>query len=275
MSHLASQIPFPFKAEPILKWAGGKQIIAKALVQYFPSEFSRYFEPFVGGCSVALELKPQGAVLADQNEWLIDTYRAVRQNWTCVTRILDTLKNTETEFYKIRSVDPASVDLFTRAAYLIYLNKTCFRGLFRVNKHNRFNVPYGNYDRRYYDATNVAAFSGFLKGAELRCMDFKLAIHDVTQDDFVYFDPPYHRIGGYSDFNRYTSSKFKEMDHLRLRNLCAELSERGIRWVQSNSCTDFIRELYRDFKMERISNRREINLNSTDRTITELVIWNF
>jgi DNA adenine methylase len=275
MSDAALQFQFSFKAEPILKWAGGKQIISRTLVEYFPRTYSRYFEPFVGGCSVALESGASTGVLNDQNEWLIDTYEAIRSDWRAVAGVLDTLKNTEEEYYRIRGLDPKSVDLYRRGAMLIYLNKTCFRGLFRVNKQNQFNVPYGRYDRRYYDPANLAAFAEFLHNFELRAGDFEVALADATAKDFVYLDPPYHRIGGYSDFNRYTSGKFKEIDHLRLRNMCHDLHERGIRWVQSNSNTKFIRELYREFEICEVTNRREINLNSQSRTITELVIKNF
>jgi len=244
-------------------------------VERFPKTYSRYFDPFVGGGSVALESCSKEGLLSDQNEWLIETYKAVRNDWRQVARILDGMKNTEEEFYRVRQIDPRGKDEFTRAAMLIYLNKTCFRGLFRVNKLNHFNVPYGRYDRRYYDAANLAAFSEFLGGFELRVVDFELAVADAGPDDFVYLDPPYHRIGGYSDFNRYTSGKFKEIDHLRLRNVCVELDKRGIRWLQSNSSTEYIRELYRDFHVSEIANRREINLDSKSRDIKELVIKNY
>lgn len=139
----ALQFQFSFKAEPVLKWAGGKQIIARMLVEFLPKTYRRYFDPFVGGASVALESRATSGLLNDQNEWLIDAYRAIRNDWRQVARVLDTMKNTEEELYRIRAVNPRSVDESTRAAMLIYLNKTCFRGLFRVNKHNQFNVPYG------------------------------------------------------------------------------------------------------------------------------------
>lgn len=275
MSDAALQLQFSFKAEPILKWAGGKQIIARTLVEHFPKTYRRYFEPFVGGCSVALESGATAGVLNDQNEWLIDTYQAIRSDWRAVADVLDTLKNTEEEYYRIRVMNPKSMGQQERAAMLVYLNKTCFRGLFRVNRQNQFNVPYGRYDRRYYDPANLAAFAEFLHNFDLRVGDFEVALADATANDFIYLDPPYHRIGGYSDFNRYTSGKFKEIDHIRLRNMCTELHARGIRWVQSNSSTRFIRELYRDFAISEVTNRREINLNSQGRTITELVIKNF
>ena len=271
----ALQFQFSFKAEPVLKWAGGKQIIARMLVEFLPKTYRRYFDPFVGGASVALESRATSGLLNDQNEWLIDAYRAIRNDCRQVARALDTMKNTEEEFYRIRAINPKSVDESTRAAMLIYLNKTCFRGLFRVNRHNQFNVPYGKYDRRYYDPANLAAFAEFIGGFELRVGDFEVALAEAEPEDVVYLDPPYHRIGGYSDFNRYTSGKFKEIDHLRLRNVCVDLDKRGIRWVQSNSSTEYIRGLYRDFHVSEIANRREINLDSQSRNITELVIKNF
>ena len=275
MSNAALQFQFSFKAEPILKWAGGKQIIARTLVEFFPKTYRRYFEPFLGGCSVALESGALGGILNDHNEWLVGTYRAIGDDWRRVADVLDTLKNTEEEFYRIRSINPRSVDLHTRAAILIYLNKTCFRGLFRVNKQDQFNAPYGRYDRRYYDPSNLAAFAEFVRNFKLRVGDFEVALADATEGDFAYLDPPYHRIGGYSDFNRYTSGQFKEIDHLRLRNVCIDLDKRGIRWVQSNSSTEYIRELYRDFRISEITNRREINLDSQSRSVTELVVRNF
>jgi len=168
----AVQFQFSFKAEPILKWAGGKQIIARTLVEFLPKTYQRYFDPFVGGASVALESGATSGLLNDQNEWLIDTYRAIRNDWRQVARVLDTMKNSEEEFYRIRAINPKTVDESTRAAMLIYLNKTCFRGLFRVNRHNQFNVPYGKYDRRYYDPTNLAAFAEFIGSFELRVGDF-------------------------------------------------------------------------------------------------------
>ena len=275
MSEAALQFQFSFKADPILKWAGGKQIIARALAELFPKAYRRYYDPFVGGCSVALESGSGQGLLNDQNAWLIDTYRAIRDNWRRVAETLDSMQNTEKEFYRIRNINPQTLDEFTRAAMLIYLNKTCFRGLFRVNKLNHFNVPYGMYDRRYYDPANLAAFAEFIGRYELRVGDFELALADAGPEDFVYLDPPYHRIGGYSDFNRYTSGKFKEIDHLRLRNVCVDLDRRGIRWLQSNSSTKYIRELYANFHVSKIANRREINLNSKSRNIEELVIRNF
>ncbi len=162
-----------------------------------------------------------------------------------------------------------------RAAHLIYLNKTCFRGLFRVNRHGQFNVPYGQYDRRYYDPDNLRAVAEVLQRVEIRHCDFELCLADVTAQDFVYMDPPYHKLGGYSDFNRYTKNQFRENDHTRLAAVCRELDLCGVRWAVSNSDTVFVRELFEGYRLVRIENRREINLNSGDRDIHELLIMNY
>lgn len=260
---------------PILKWAGGKQGIATRLVELFPSDFDRYFEPFVGGGSVLFTLRPQKAVIGDANDWLIDTYKAIREDPAQVARILDGLENTKEEYLRIRSVLPRTLPLFQRAAHLIYLNKTCFRGLFRVNRQGQFNVPYGQYDRRYYDPVNLQAVAEALEHTEVRHGDFELCLHDVTERDFVYMDPPYYKLGGYSDFNRYTRDQFKENDHFRLAALCRELDLKGVRWAVSNSDTTFIRNLFEGYHLNLVKNRREINLNSQSRNIMELMIMNY
>ncbi len=266
---------FTFDAKPILKWAGGKQGLADRLTRYFPDSFARYFEPFIGGGSVFLTLNPKKAVIGDMNDWLLDTYVAIRTDHSQVAKHLDGMVNTKEEFDRIRAIPPGTLDLFQRAAHLVYLNKTCFRGLFRVNQKGQFNVPYGAYDRRYYDPDNMATMARCLELVDIRYLDFELCLADVTADDFVYLDPPYYKQGGYSDFDRYTKFKFRENDHIRLAAVCRELDMRGVRWALSNSDTPLVRALFDGYRMESIENRREINLNSGDRSIQELLILNY
>jgi DNA adenine methylase len=263
------------RVSPVLKWAGGKQGIASRLVRFFPSGFDRYFEPFVGGASVLLAFQPLKAVISDANEWLIDTYEAIRTDQAQVVRVLKGLVNTKEEYMRVRTIRPEKLPLFHRAAHLIYLNKTCFRGLFRVNRWGQFNVPYGQYNRRYYDPDNLQAVAEVLQRVEVRRGDFELCLYDVRDQDFVYMDPPYYKLGGYSDFNRYTKDQFRENDHFRLAAYCRELDLRGVRWAVSNSDTAFIRRLFDGYHMMKIENRREINLNPQDRDITELLITNY
>lgn len=257
-----------------VKWAGGKQALCTDISSRFP-EFDRYYEPFLGGGSVFFALEAQEAVLADANGWLIDTYCAIRDDWAAVCDELDRFKNTKTEFQRIRAIRPESLSLIQRAAQFIYLNKTCFRGLFRVNRSGQFNVPYGAYDRRYYERENLEAVSMRLQSATLMHCDFEFALSGVGASDFIYLDPPYYKVGGYSDFNRYTASQFRAADHIRLAAVCRELDARGVRWALSNSDTPFVRELYAGFRVSEIESRREINLNARSRNIIELIITNY
>jgi len=271
----ASSKQLPKGAKPFLKWAGGKQAVANALVNLFPQTFDTYYEPFLGGGSVFFTLSPQRAVLSDDNQWLIDTYLALQADWKRVAGYLDTMVNTAQEFSRIRSIDPWALNLFERAAQFIYLNKTCFRGLFRVNGNGGFNVPYGAYERRYYDAENIEAVSLMLQSTAIKSGDFEFGIDGIREGDFVYFDPPYYKLGGYSDFNRYTSKQFREKDHFRLAALCRELDAKGVKWAVSNSNTDFVKDLFSGFQIHYISARREINLDSRNRSVVELFIANY
>jgi len=263
------------KAKPILKWAGGKRALADWLVGRFPGGFARYFEPFLGGGSVLLELRPEKAIIGDRNDWLLDAYEAIRDDHNRVAEILDGLANTREEFERIRAIRPEEVGLHQRAAHLIYLNKTCFRGLFRVNRTGAFNVPYGAYDRRYYDPENLEAVAQRLQGVEIRRGDFESTLADAEADDFVYLDPPYYKLGGFSDFDRYTKLKFREDDHIRLAALCRRLDARGVRWAVSNSDTPLVRELFEGFRTLNVAARREINLNARGRAVNELLIMNY
>ena len=260
---------------PVLKWAGGKQALADGLVRRFPEGFERYYEPFLGGASVLFTLRPEKAVVGDRNDWLLDAYRALRDDHRRVAALLDGFVNTREEFDRVRRVPPESLDLHHRAAQLIYLNKTCFRGLFRVNAQGRFNVPYGAYDRRYYDPDNLEAAARLLRDVEIRYGDFEEVAADAAAGDFVYFDPPYYKQGGYADFDRYTKWKFREADHVRLADFCRRLDDRGVRWAVSNSDTPFVRALFADYPMHPVAARREINLRSGRRSIGELLIVNY
>ena len=266
---------FTFDAKPVLKWAGGKQALAEQLVGLFPADFARYFEPFIGGASVLLTLQPERAVIGDLNDWLLDTYVAIQSDHATVARYLDELVNTREEFERIRAIQPETLDPYRRAAHLIYLNKTCFRGLFRVNRQGRFNVPYGAYDRRYYDPENLEVVARCFQNAEIRRADFELCLFDITSDDFVYLDPPYYKQGGFADFDRYTKWKFRENDQIRLAAVCRELDDRSVRWAMSNSDTPLIRTLFDGYSLRTIANRREINLNSSERSINELLVTNY
>jgi DNA adenine methylase len=263
------------KPKPFVKWAGGKQSLSSTLCTLFPLEFNRYFEPFIGGGSVLFDLAPQTAVVGDMNEWLVDTYHAIRDDWSAVAKLLDSYENSREAFIRIRKIDPNTLSMQARAAQFIYLNKTCFRGLFRVNAKGQFNVPYGEYQRAYYDSSNLGLVQAALARVEFRKGDFELTVFDCLEGDFIYFDPPYYKLGGYSDFNRYTKGQFREQDQIRLAALCRELDNRQVKWAVSNSNTFFVQSLFEGFHFREISNRREINLQSQNRTVVELLITNY
>jgi len=267
--------PLSRRAEPFIKWAGGKQALLSQLLPHFPETFSRYYEPFVGGGAVFFSTRHPRAVIADHNEWLVDTYEAIRDSWQAVAEKLNQLANTKSDFMRIRAISPKSLTRVESAAHFIFLNKTCFRGLFRVNKKGDFNVPYGGYDRRYYSPENLAAAADALSGVIIRKGDFEGAIVGASRDDFCYFDPPYYKLGGYADFNRYTAGQFRENDHVRLASVCNELTERGVKWALSNSDTAFIRALFKPYRKIPVNARREINLNSQRRDVSELLILNY
>ena len=262
-------------AKPILKWAGGKQALADHLAAQFPPIEGVFYEPFIGGASVLLAVGPEKAVVGDLNEWAVDTYMAIRDDWKKVAAILDGMKNTKHEYLRVRAIQPDSLDRFQRAAHLVYLNKTCFRGLYRVNQRNQFNVPYGAYDRRYYDPENFEAFAAALEHVKILCYNFEICIANVAPQEFIYFDPPYYKLGGYSDFNRYTRFQFRENDHIRLAAVCRELDRKGIRWAVSNSDTDFVRMLFKGFGMPSQLPTGERSICHSERGISELLIMNY
>lgn len=263
------------RARPFVKWAGGKQSLAPTIAELFPAAFGRYFEPFLGGGSLFLHVGPGNAVLSDSNRWLIDTFTVVRESPGKLAKALERLVNSAAEFHRIRQLDPYSLPLLERAAHFIYLNKTCFRGLFRVNRAGKFNVPYGNYQRRYFDLGELESAAQLLTRAELFCEDFEVCLRRVQRDDFVYLDPPYYKVGGYSDFNRYTADQFRESDHHRLARTCRELDRAGVAWAVSNSNTPLVRRLFKGYRLRKIPARREINLTAANRDITELLITNY
>lgn len=260
---------------PFVKWVGGKQALAPRLASHFPKKFNNYFEPFLGGGSVLLTIVPDKAYASDQNSWLIDTYQAIKEDWKAVAKVLDSLENTKESFLKIREIQPENLSLAKRAAHFIYLNKTCFRGLFRVNRQGQFNVPYGEYDRRYYSPENLKAVSEALQWVNFKCCDFEKSAEQAKKGDFIYFDPPYFKLGGYSDFNRYTADQFNEMDHVRLASLCNELDAIGVKWAVSNSDTPLIKSLFEGYRFIEVDARREINLKSKSRNVVELLIMNY
>jgi DNA adenine methylase len=265
------------KIKPPVKWAGGKTQLLSQLRPLFPKGFNLYLEPFVGGGAVFFDLQPNRAVLIDSNFELINFYQVVKNNLEELLRDLKKHKNSKEYYYKIRSLDPDQMDSIERASRFLYLNKTCFNGLWRVNKRGKFNVPFGRYKNpNYGDKENLYMVSAALKNAEIICDDFSIVTDYVTPGDFVYFDPPYHPLSKTASFTSYTEDSFDEKDQMRLAETFRELDAKNCNVMLSNSDTEFIRGLYRGYDIRVVHAKRAINSKGTKRgPIIELVIRNY
>ena len=258
-----------------LKWAGGKTRYAEQLVAIAPNYTGRYWEPFMGSAAVFFELRPQQAMLSDANPELIVCFQQVAQHPEAVMKLLDKMPNNPDFFDSVRKQHGPDLPDLERAARVIYLNKTAFRGLWRVNKKGQYNVPYGAYDRPYYNRNTMLAASATLKSAEIFEADFADVLQKAEPGDWVYLDPPYIPLSEYSDFKRYTSSQFQDLDQHRLADAMLDASARGVLLTMTNSETPTTRKIFSNFKPTRIPTRREINLNPANRKSWDLVFTNY
>jgi DNA adenine methylase len=260
-----------------LKWAGGKRQLLPEIARHVPSGFRShtYHEPFLGGGAVFFHLRPARAVLSDSNQRLIRAYQGLRDDCDRVIRLLRTYPY-EKDFYlsmRERNIDRESDARV--AAWLIYLNKTGFNGLYRVNSKNQFNVPFGRYTNpTICDAGNLRACAALLRDTQLVLEDFSTVEKRAKRGDFVYFDPPYVPLSATSYFTAYTSEGFDASSQERLRDVAAELKRRGVHVLISNSDSPEVRHLYRDFEQEAVSASRQVNSKAEGRgKISELLIW--
>ncbi len=270
----------PSLPRPFLKWAGGKGRLIGQYIRHFPSNYSNYYEPFLGGGAVFFHLRPKLSILTDINADLITTYRCVRDN---LQELIFLLKEHECyhsrDYYYSLRANPGKTEVEI-AARFIYLNRTCFNGLYRVNSKGQFNVPLGKYDKpKVCQVDLLFSASELLQNAEVRVADFEQILHCAhNSDDFVYFDPPYHPISETSYFTAYSRHPFGEIEQKRLRDSCAELSSRGVKVMVSNSDCPFIRQIYSEinFNIYPIKANRAINSNVKKRgTIGELIITSY
>jgi DNA adenine methylase len=265
------------KSVPFLKWAGGKRKLVDIIIAAATPSFNRYLEPFVGGGAVALALGYQPMLLNDSNTELMNTYRVVRDDLENLLALLDVHQkmHTETYFYAVRAQNPNTLNPCEQAARFIYLNKTCFNGLYRVNKHGQFNVPYGKYTNPIlYDRDNIFAASQVLRGAAFYAEDYCTFLKEHTQPgDFIYLDPPYMPISQYSDFKRYTKEQFREDDQLKLAQVYNDLIELGAYPVLSNSYSEATLDLYAQHDIQVVYASRNINHEGTGRVpIPEILV---
>jgi len=263
------------EARPFLKWAGGKRQLSKEILSLLPKTFGTFHEPFLGGGAIFFGLSPKAAVLSDRNERLIRAYRGIRSSVEEVINILKTFRNDKPFFLAMRRRLVDSGSDAEVAAWMIFLNKTGFNGLYRVNSRNEFNVPFAaNKGARFCDEDNLRACSAALAPADLRCEDFEAVLDRAKPADIVYFDPPYVPLSITSYFTSYTSRGFEMKDQVRLRDVAVELRNRGVFVLVSNSSAPVVRELYEThFECVPTSALRLVNSDPKGRgRITELLI---
>jgi DNA adenine methylase len=267
----------PLRIKPFLKWAGGKARLLAALRQSLPPRFNRYYEPFVGGGAFFFDLSPKVAVLGDSNPELMNCYKVVRDQPEELIEFISKLRVSGTEFYRLRELDPDTLSAVSRAARLIYINKTCYNGLYRVNKLGRFNTPYGRHSNvKLVDPANLRAASELLKKAHLVCADFEAVLKTARRGDFVYLDPPYVPVGKFSDFKRYTKDQFHEADQERLAEKFNELAGMGCFVLSSNSLNEKTAKLYSKFLQRTVQMPRFVNCKGEGRgKVDELLISNY
>ena len=271
---------------PFLKWAGGKRQLLPEIVKYVPKMTSKhtYYEPFIGGGALLFELQPPKAVINDTNKELINCYKVIKDSLDELMEELskDKYSNSETSYYEMRDLDRsmkkyASLSEVEKAARIIYLNKTCYNGLFRVNSQGQFNVPFGRYKNpNFLDDAVLRAVNKYLNGNNIRLLnqDFAEAVKDAKRGDFVYFDPPYDPVSETASFTGYDVNGFNRDEQERLKKEFDALHKRGCKVMLSNSCTDFILDLYNDYQDTIIKVRatRSINSNALKRGMVEEVL---
>jgi len=267
-------------AGPIVKWVGGKSKLLPELERRMPTSFRRYHEPFLGGGALFFQVAPSAALLADGNAELIGCYQAVRDDVEAVIAALAAHRDAHSEGYYYAVRDgwnrAARATPAQRAADFIYLNKTCYNGLWRVNSRGGFNVPAGRYvNPGILDAERLRAASALLARAQLRAAPFEEVVDDARCGDFVYFDPPYHPLSATADFTSYTVGGFDASDQERLASVFATLDERGCAVMLSNSDTAFTRRLYARWKVERVFCPRAVNSRADRRgAVGEILVTN-
>ena len=266
---------------PIVKWVGGKRQLMFELIKNMPKSYNRYFEPFIGGGALFFELQPEQAYISDMNEELINLYSVVRDNVYELIKDLSKHEVSKEYFLEIRNIDRTEqyteLSDVERASRFIYLNRTCFNGMYRVNSQGQFNVPFGHYKNpRIIDENNLLNCSELLKNTEIKCADFSEILTKVKKGDLVYFDPPYVPLNDTSSFTSYTKDGFDINMQFKLRDVCDELDNKGVKFMLSNSDTKLVNELYVNYEIKKVFASRQINANADGRgKITEVLVRNY
>lgn len=277
------------RPKPFVKWVGGKRQLLKQFKDLrlyppdgFDPETATYFEPFVGGGAVFLDLLPRKAVLSDMNYELVTTYNVIKNNVEALIKSLKKHKNTKEYFLVMRARNIKKLSDLSIASRFIYLNRTCFNGLYRVNKNGGFNTPYGKYvNPLICDEVNLRKVSKALKKVLIKHQDYKQVLKKAKKGDFLYFDPPYYPVSKTSSFTSYTKEVFLSKEQIELRDTFLTLHKRGCFVMLSNSDTLFIKKIYSEIKKEgikisKVNAGRAINVKASGRgRIKEVLITNY
>ncbi|KAA8667200.1 DNA adenine methylase [Clostridium sp. HV4-5-A1G] len=269
--------------QPFVKWVGGKRQLIKGIGKYIPKGNYKYYEPFVGGGAVFFDLQPKKAVINDYNFELINTYNVIKNKVEELIQYLKTYPNDEEFYYKMREFDRKKEyknwSEVRKASRFIYLNKTCYNGLYRVNQAGYFNTPFGRYKNpNIVNDVILRAVSKFLNENDIviKSGDYKEVLKGIKKNSFVYFDPPYDPISHSSNFTGYTTGGFRREQQIELKEVCDELKKKKIRFLLSNSNTEFIRKLYSGYSIEIVNANRSINSVASKRgEVEEVLIRNY
>lgn len=272
------------KITPFLKWVGGKRQLLPEIRKYLPPSYKSYFEPFLGAGALFFELRPKASVINDINTELMNCYQVIKENLSDLILDLSKHKHNQEYYYQLRSLDRQQrqfqlLNNVQRASRFIYLNRTCFNGLYRVNREGYFNASFGKYKNpNYQNFELLQAISDFLNQNNVMICnnDFQQALISAENEDFIYFDPPYDPLNQTSKFTHYQTKIFRREEQLRLKNTFDELNAKGCKLMLSNSATEFIRELYQDYRIIAVKASRAINSKGSGRgQVEEFLILNY
>ncbi|MDR1450730.1 MAG: DNA adenine methylase [Helicobacteraceae bacterium] len=269
---------------PVLKWAGGKRQLLDALIPLLPQKITAYCEPFVGGGALLFHLQPKTAFVNDVNAELINVYQVIKSDVEALITALRGFTNEAEAFYAVRDWDRdkkkyASLSDVEKAARILYLNKTCYNGLFRVNGAGEFNSPFGDYrNPNIVNAPTLRAVSSYMNMANicLTTLDYAEVLKSLPKGTFTYLDPPYDPVSNSSNFTGYAKGGFTQNDQIHLRECCDDLNARGLKFMLSNSATDFIKKQYAAYHISAVQAKRAINADSAKRgEVDEVVVRNY
>lgn len=272
------------KLQPILKWAGGKRQLLHYIREHYPKNYNTYFEPFLGAGAVLFDLQPKKAIVNDINSELINIYKIIKNEETVhkLIEILSVYENDEKLFYNIRNLDRLPIykylDPTIKASRVIFLNKTCYNGLYRVNKKGQFNVPFGKYKNpNIVNKNAILKMHNYFNSSDITFLnsDFTYVLSKAKKGDFIYLDPPYDPVNE-SSFTSYDNNDFDREDQKRLHHTFVSLDKKGCKVLLSNSSTRYIAELYKNYRIIEVPAKRSINSNPQKRgNVLEVLIKNY